>query len=288
MNQSSPNLSSSTVAEYVRVFEPSKGWLSLNFREVWRYRELLQLLVWRDTVVRYKQSVVGIGWALIRPVASMVVFSVIFGRLAGLPSDGVPYPIFTYVALLPWNYFAGCLSGASDSLVSGAHIMNKVYFPRLILPLSKLFAGLVDFGISFILLIAMMIWYRHHITVTWGTLCLPVFLLFAMLTALAFGLCLTSFAVKYRDVTHLLPFIVQIWMYISPVAYSASLVPDRWRKIYALNPMTGVIDGFRWALTGRAQPDWTAMAISAAVTLVILISGLYYFRQTERTFVDIV
>jgi lipopolysaccharide transport system permease protein len=278
----------SAAAEYIKVIEPSKGWLSLNLRDVWRYRELLGLLVWRDTVVRYKQSVVGIGWALVRPIVSMVVFSIIFGRLARLPSDGIPYPIFTFVALLPWNYFAGCLSGASDSLVSGAHIMNKVYFPRLILPLSKLFSGLVDFGISFIVLIGMMIWYSDDITVTWGVLWLPLFLFFAMLTALAFGLWLTSFAVKYRDVSLLLPFIVQIWMYITPVAYSASLVPDQWRKFYALNPMAGVIDGFRWALTGRAQPDWTALAISAAVTLVILISGLYYFRQTERTFVDIV
>ena len=273
---------------HVKVIEPSKGWLSLNLREVWRYRELLQLLVWRNTIVRYKQSVVGIGWALIRPLTSMVIFSVIFGRLAKLPSDGIPYPIFTYVALLPWHYFAGCLTGASGSLVGGAGLVSKVYFPRLILPLSNLFSGLVDFCISFTVLIGMMIWYRGQITVTWGVLCLPLFILLAMMTALAVGLWLGSFMVRYRDVGHLLPFITQVWMYLTPVAYSASLVPGRWRLVYALNPMAGVIDGFRWALLGRSQPDWGAMAISTAATILILIGGLYYFRRTEKTFVDIV
>jgi len=275
-------------SEIITIREPSKGWLSLNLGEVWRYRELLQLLVWRNTVVRYKQSVVGIGWAIIRPVTSMIVFSIIFGGLAKLPSDGIPYPIFTYVAILPWGYFAGCLTGTGTSLVSGAGIMKKVYFPRLILPLSTLFTGLVDFAIAFIVLIGMMVWYHDYISISWGIVCLPLFLLLAMLTALAVGLWLTSFAVKYRDIQHLLPFISRIWMYLTPVVYSANLVPPRWRLVYALNPMAGVINGFRWALLGKSAPDWSGMAVSSCVTLIILITGLYYFRRTERTFVDIV
>ena len=282
---SSPSVPSSV---QIRVIEPSKGWLSLNLREVWRYRELLGLLVWRDTVVRYKQSIVGIGWAVIQPVTAMVIFSIIFGRLAKLPSDGVPYPIFTYVALLPWNYFARCLSGSSGSLVSGSHLVTKVYFPRLILPLSTLFAGLVDFTVSFVVLIGLMVWYRNQITISWGIAFIPLFLLLAMLTALAVGLWLTSFMVKYRDIGHLLPFLTQIWMYLTPVAYSASLIPAKWRLIYALNPVTGVIEGFRWALLGRSQPNWGAVAVSTAVTLLILVTGLYYFRRTEKTFVDII
>lgn len=272
----------------VRLIEPSKGWISLNLGEVWRYRELLQLLVWRNTVVKYKQSVVGIGWAILKPVISMVVFSLIFGRFAKLPSEGIPYPIFTYVALLPWLYFANCLGNTSGSLVGGAGLVSKVYFPRLILPLSNLFTGLVDFCISFLVLVGLMVWYRAHITLTWGIACLPVFLLLAMMTALAFGLWLTSFSVKYRDVQHLMPFVTQVWMYLTPVAYSAKLVPERWRLIYSLNPMCGVIEGFRWALLGKSSPNWTAMLISAVVTAVVLVTGLYYFRKTEKTFVDIV
>ena len=279
---------SSAPSEPITIIEPTKGWLSLNLREVWRYRELLQLLVWRNTVVRYKQSVVGIGWAIIKPVTSMIIFSIILGRVAKLPSDGIPYPIFTYVALLPWNYFAGCLSGSSGSLVGGAGIVSKVYFPRLILPLSTLFTGLVNFCISFTVLIGMMIWYRDQITVTWGIVLLPAFLLLAMMTALAVGLWLSSFMVKYRDVGHLLGYIAQVWMYLTPVAYTSTLVPARWRLVYGLNPMAGVVDGFRWALLGRSQPHWGALALGTAVTIVILIGGLYYYRRTERTFVDIV
>jgi lipopolysaccharide transport system permease protein len=274
-------------SEPVKVIEPSKGWLSLNLGEVWRYRELLQLLVWRNTIVRYKQSIVGIGWALIQPLTSMVIFSLIFGQLAKLPSDGIPYPVFTYVALLPWQYFAGCLTGSGNSLVGGAQLVSKVYFPRLILPLSTLFTGLVDFTVSFTVLLGMMVWYRQYITITWGIVLLPLFLLMAMMTALAVGLWLTSLMVKYRDVQHLLPFLVQVWMYLTPVAYSATLIPAGWRLVYALNPMAGVIDGFRWALLGRSQPDWGALAISAVVTILLLLGGLYYFRRTEKTFVDI-
>ena len=273
---------------HIIVREPSRGWLSLNLREVWRYRELLGLLVWRNIIVRYKQSVVGIGWAIIRPVTSMVVFSVIFGKLAKLPSDGIPYPIFTYVALLPWNYFSGCLNGTSDSLVGAKAIATKVYFPRLILPLSYLFTGLVDFSIAFLVLVGMMCWYHEFITVRWYVVFLPFFMLLAMAAALACGLWLGSLMVRYRDVKHLLSYVTQVWMYLTPVAYSASLVPGRWRLVYSLNPMAGVIDGFRWALLGKTAPHWGGLALSVCLVFVVGISGLYYFRRTESTFADIV
>jgi len=279
---------STATSELVTTIERSRGWLSLNLREVWRYRDLLQLLVWRNLAVRYKQSFIGIGWAIIRPVTTMITFSVIFGGLAKLPSDGIPYPIFTYVALLPWAYFSGCLTGTSGSLVGGAGMMSKVYFPRLILPLSRLFSGLVDFCIAFAVLISMMVWYRSSITVTWGVVFLPLFLLLAMTSALAVGLWLSSLMIKYRDVKLMLPFLTRTWMYMTPVAYTASLVPAKWRLLYALNPMVGVVNGFRWALLGRTQPDWSGMAVSAVVTLVLLVGGLYYFRRTERNYVDIV
>ena len=270
------------------IREPVRSWLSLDLRDVWRHRELLALLVWRNLIVRYKQSVVGIGWAVIRPVTSMVVFSVIFGKLAKLPSDGVPYPIFTYIALLPWNYFAGCLNGTSNSLVDAKAIATKVYFPRLILPLSYLFTGLVDFCIAFLVLVVMMCWYHDFVSVSWHVLLLPLFMLLAMLTALACGLWLGSLMVKYRDVKQLLSYMIQVWMYLTPVAYSTSLVPDRWRFVYSLNPMACVIDGFRWALLGRAAPHWGGMAVSLCVVVLLGFSGLYYFRRTESTFADIV
>ena len=216
------------------------------------------------------------------------MFSFVFGTMARLPSDGVPYPIFAYVALLPWTYFAGCLDGTGSSLVSGAGLISKVYFPRLILPLSSLFTGLVDFAVSSVVLVGMMAWYWDAIHVTWGILCLPLFLVLAMITAFAFGLWFTALSVKYRDVQHLMPFLIQIWLYLTPVAYSVSLVPERWRLLYGLNPMVGVIEGFRWALLGKAGPDWGAMAIGAVISLVVLVGGVYYFRRTERTMVDVI
>jgi len=238
--------------------------------------------------VRYKQSLIGIGWAVVRPVVAMIIFSIVFGRLAKLDSDGIPYPVFTYAALLPWMYFAGCLTGTGGSLVSGAALLRKVYFPRLILPFSQVFSGLVDFAISFVVLIGMMVWYRDAIQVTWvGVLCLPFFLLLAMLTALGVGLWLSAFSVKYRDVQHLLPFLSQIWLYISPVAFTASLVPDEYQLLYSLNPMVGVINGFRWALLGRVSPHWGGVAVSSAMALLVLLGGLYHFRRTERTMADI-
>lgn len=267
------------------VIKRSSG-LHLNLREVWAYRELLILLVQRDTSVRYKQSVAGVGWALIQPLLTMVIFSVVFGRFAGLPSDGLPYPVFAFCALLPWNYFSRSLSGASDSLVGSSSLLTKVYFPRLVLPLANVAAGLVDFGVALVVLLGMMAWYR--ITPSVGILLLPAFLAIAMCTALGAGLWLTALNVKYRDVKFVVPFLVQSWMYASPVAYSTSLVPGRWRWLYGLNPMVGVIEGFRWALLGKAAPSSAMVLTSIAGVALVLASGLVYFKRTEKTFADVI
>lgn len=268
------------------VIAPPKGWMSLDLGEVWAYRELLSLLVWRDVSVRYKQSVVGVGWAVIQPVLTMIIFSLIFGRFAKLPSEGIPYPVFTYCALLPWNYFARSLGDSSDSLVGSANLVTKVYFPRLILPLSKVFAGLIDFAIAFVILFALMAWYR--ITPTTGVLLLPAFLLIAMLAALGVGLWLTALNVKYRDVKFVVPFLAQFWMYASPVAYSATIVPEQWRWLYGLNPMVGVIEGFRWALLGKAAPNFAMMAVSLGIVVLLFVCGLFYFKRMEQQFADII
>jgi lipopolysaccharide transport system permease protein len=268
------------------VIKPSKGWLPLDLGEIWTYRELLGMFAWRDVSVRYKQSVAGIGWAIIQPLLTMVIFTIIFGKFAKLPSDGLPYPVFAYCALLPWNYFAQSLSGSSDSLVGSSYLITKVYFPRLILPMSKVFAGLIDFAVAFVILIGMMVWYG--ITPTQGTLLLPVFMLIAMVTALGVGLWFTALNVKFRDVRFIVPFVTQFWMYASPVAYATSLVPERWRWVYGLNPMVGVIEGFRWALLGKAAPDPAMMLVSSSAVCIILVSGLFFFRKMETTFADVV
>jgi len=268
------------------LIKPSSGWRSFDFREIWAYRDLLGLLAWRDISVRYKQSVAGFGWAVFQPLMTMVIFTIIFGKFAGLPSDGLPYPIFAYCALLPWNYFSQSLSGSSDSLVGSSYLITKVYFPRLILPLSRVTSGLVDFAVAFVILLAMMAWYR--IAPTAGILLLPVFMLVAMVTALGAGLWLTALNVKYRDVKFVVPFLTQFWMYASPVAYSTSLVPERWRFLYGLNPMAGVIEGFRWALLGKSAPDFSMMVISLAAVCLILFTGLLYFKRMEKSFADIV
>jgi len=272
------------------IIEPRRGLAALGLGDVWEYRELLYFLVWRDLKVRYKQTLLGAAWIVLQPVVSMVVFSVLFGGLLGVPSGGVPYPIFAYSALLPWNYFAGSLSRASTSLVGSAHLITKVYFPRLIIPISGVLSGLVDFGIAFLVLIGMMFYYG--IAPTPAVVLLPGFLLLALLTALGFGLWLSALNVRYRDVNYLIPFLVQIWMYLTPVIYSATLVPERFRWLLALNPMTGVVEGFRWALLGQhltdAQPPSSLFYVSIAITLLVLISGAVFFRNTERTFADIV
>jgi len=268
------------------VISPSKGLLSLNLKEVWTYRELMGILAWRDVSIRYKQSIVGIGWAIIQPIMTMIIFTIVFGKFAKLPSDGLPYPIFSYCALLPWNYFARSLGDSSDSLVGSSHLITKVYFPRLVLPLSRVFAGLVDFSIGFVILIGLMFWYG--IFPTAGLLLLPLFLLIAMIAALAGGLWLTALNVKYRDVKFVVPFVIQFLMYASPVAYSTSIIPERWQWVYSLNPMVGVIEGFRWALLGRAVPNLSLLVVPLVIIFIILVSGLYYFKTMEKTFADIV
>ena len=268
------------------VYEPTHGWLSPRLGELWHYRELLYFLTWRDIKIRYKQTALGVAWAVLQPLITMVIFSVIFGQLAKLPSDGVPYPVFSYAALLPWGLFSGALQRAGTSLVTNSNLITKVYFPRLVIPISAVAAGLVDFVISFVVLLGLMLYYK--ITPTWMIFTIPLFVLLAVLTALAISLWLSALNVQYRDVQYMIPFLIQAWMYASPVAYSAGLIPTGpWRIIYGLNPLAGVIQGFRWALLGGNPPD-ELMAISVFMVLLLLVSGLYYFRRMERTFADVV
>ena len=270
----------------VTVIRPSRGWVSLRLRELWEYRELLYFLTWRDIKVRYKQSVLGIAWAIIQPLTTMIIFSVIFGQLARLPSDGIPYPVFSYTALLPWNLFAGALTRSTTSVVGSANLVKKVYFPRLVIPLASTLAVLVDFVVAFVILVGLMLYYGFAPTLT--TLTLPLFTLLALATALAVGLWLSALNAQYRDVGHAIPFLVQAWMYASPVAYAASLIPERWRTLYALNPMVGVIEGFRWALLGTGQGPGSMLVVSSVVTLLLLVSGAAYFRRMEKSFADVV
>lgn len=268
------------------ILRPSKGWLSIDFKELWRYRELIYFLTWRDIKVRYKQAVLGIAWAILQPLVTMVIFTIIFGNLLGTPSQDLPYPLFSLSALLPWQLFASALQRSSVSLVGNANLITKIYFPRLAIPLSSVFAALVDFGVSFIVLIGVMLYYQYW--PGWTVLWLIPLILLALLTALSVGLWLSALNVQYRDIQHMVPFIIQVWMYASPIVYPIETIPAGiWRQLYGLNPMVGVIQGFRWALLGGSPPDLT-MLISAAVVLLLLVSGLYYFKRMEKTFADIV
>jgi len=265
------------------IIRPPKGWVKLNLGELWAHRELLYFLVWRDIKVRYKQTALGAAWAVLQPVLTMLVFSVFFGRLAKIPSDGVPYPIFTFAALLPWQLFAYALNESANSLVTSQNLIKKVYFPRLAVPMSSVLAGLVDFSIAFGVLLVLMFYYR--IVPTAAILLLPLFVLLAVATALSVGLWLSALNVKFRDVRHTIPFLTQFWLFATPVAYPSSLVPARWRPLLGLNPMTGVVDGFRWALFGRSgAPE--SIWVSAVAVVVLLIGGLMYFRRMESTFAD--
>jgi lipopolysaccharide transport system permease protein len=265
---------------------PPRGWLRLDLAEIWQNRELLYFFVWRDLKVRYKQTLIGAGWAILQPFGTMLVFSLFFGALARMPSNGLPYPIFYYSALLPWTYFAASLAGVTGVVVAHQRIITKVYFPRLILPLSAVVGGLVDFAIAFSVLLLLMAYYG--VTPTWAILTLPAFLLLALVTALGAGLWLSALNAMYRDVHYVVPFLVQFWMFASPVAYPSSLVPERWRWLYGLNPMAGVIEGFRWALTGQGRPPDLLLLASAAGVVVLLFGGLIYFRRMEGTFADVV
>jgi lipopolysaccharide transport system permease protein len=266
--------------------DPPTRWTSLGLRELWAYRELLYFLTWRDVKVRYKQTALGAAWAIIQPLFMMLVFSLFFGRLANMPSDGIPYPIFTFCALLPWQLFAHALTESSNSLVANERLITKVYFPRLVVPIAAVLGGLVDFGVAFVILLIMMAYYG--IVPTAAIVTLPGFIILAIVTALAVGLWLSALNVKYRDVRYTINFLIQFWLFATPIAYPSSLVPERWRALYGLNPMAGVVEGFRWALLGKSQPPGAMLWVSIAVVILLLLGGLYYFRRMEQEFADVV
>jgi len=265
---------------------PPRGWMDLSLVETWRYSSLLYFFVWRDIKIRYKQTAIGVMWAVLQPFLTMLVFTLFFGKLAHVPSGGLPYPIFYYSALLPWMYFSGALQGATNTIVENQRVITKVYFPRVLLPFAATISGLVDFAASLMLFLVMMVFYG--IRPSPAILLFPVFLLLAMLTALGVGLWLSALNAVYRDVRYVLPFLVQFWMFVSPVAYPSSLVPAKWQWVYALNPMTGVIDGFRWSLTGSGPAPGAMLLVSTAAVLVILFGGIVFFQKMETTIVDVV
>ncbi len=263
-----------------------RGWLALDLPELWAYRELLYFFVWRDIKVRYKQTVIGAAWAVLQPLMTMLVFSLFFGRLARIPSQGLPYPIFYYCALLPWTYFQTAVQSATNIVVDQQRVITKIYFPRVVLPISALLSGLLDFAISFGVFLVMMGYY--HMAPTRAVLWLPAFTLLAVLTALGVGLWLSALNALYRDVRYVVPFLVQFWMFASPVVYPSSLVAEKWRWLYGLNPMAGVIEGFRWALTGHGQPPGILLAASSAAVVLLVFSGLVYYHAVEGTMADVV
>lgn len=268
------------------VIRPSRGLRLTYLKELWEYRELLYFLVWRDIKVRYKQTVIGAAWAILQPVMTMVLFSVVFGNFAKIPSDGLPYPIFAYSALVPWAYFADAMSRGGTGIVDNMNLVSKIYFPRLIIPLSAVTVPLVDFALSFVVLTGMMAWFG--VQPTWGIIILPLFLGLALITALSVMLWLSALNVRYRDVRYTIPFLVQVWLYASPVAYPISIVPEKWRLLYSINPMVGVIEGFRWALLGKTSPDFHAMLMSGGIVALMLIGGIIFFYRTEQTFADVI
>jgi lipopolysaccharide transport system permease protein len=278
-----PPLVQASVSPTVRI-EPPCGWLELRLREVWDYRELLYFFVWRDVKIRYKQTAIGIVWVILQPLLTMGVFTVFFGRLAKLPSQGLPYPVFYFAALVPWMYFSYALQSATNVVVENQRVITKVYFPRLVLPFSAVLSGLVDFAIGFVVLVILTLAYGIRPTI--AALWLPLLVLVAILTALGVGLWMSALNALYRDVRYVMPFVVQFWMFASPVAYPSALVPARWRWLYGLNPMAGVIDGFRWALTGHGQPPGLVMLASAAMVAVVLVGGLFFFQRMEGTVAD--
>ena len=268
------------------ILRPSRGWGALNLGDLWKYRELIYFLTWRDIKVRYKQTFLGAAWAILQPFLSMVVFTIFFGGLLNVSSEGQPYPVFSYTALLPWGVFSKALSDAGRSLVINRNMITKVYFPRLVVPIASVLGGVVDFLIAFVVLLAMMVYYQ--VTPTPAVWTLPLFLILALVTALGVGLWLSALNVIYRDVGYVLPFLTQFWFYITPIVYSASEIPEHWRLIYALNPMVGVVEGFRWALLGTSSAPGPVVAVSAGIALLILVTGMFYFRRMERTFADMV
>ena len=270
----------------VTIVAPPKGWIALNLGELWDYRELLYFLIWRDVKVRYKQTAIGAAWAILQPFLTMVIFSVIFGELVRVPSDGVPYPVFSYAALLPWTFFATALNRSSASLVYDANLISKVYFPRLIVPIAAVLAPMVDFAIAFTILLGMMLFYG--IVPGAVALTLPLFLGLALLTALGLGFWLSALNVKYRDIGYVIPFLIQVWLFVTPVVYPSSIIPERWQWLYGLNPMAGVVEGFRWSLLNTGSAPGTLIIVSATVVVVLFVGGLFYFRRMENEFADVV
>lgn len=270
----------------LHTIAPARPWAPVDLMELWSYRELFYALVWREIKVRYKQTVLGMGWAIVQPFLTMVVFTIFFGTLARIPSDGVPYPVFSFCALVPWQLFAFSLTESSNSVVANQRLLTKVYFPRLLLPLAPIGVGLVDFLVALTVLIGMAAFYG--ITPTLAILTIPLWALLAVTTALAVGLWLAALNVRYRDVRYVIPFLIQLWLFATPVAYPTTLVPEQWRPVYALNPMVGVVDGFRWALIGRSDPPFVTAAVSALTVAALLMGGVLYFRRMERTFADVV
>lgn len=286
--QEAARLAAATAAAAHEVLiEPSRGWTSLKLRELWEYRELLYFLAWRDIKIRYKQTALGLAWAVLQPLLTMLIFALFFGRLAKMPSDNVPYPLFAFAALVPWTFFANGLTQSANSLVGSANLIKKVYFPRLVVPFSVVLSGLPDFALSFLVLLGMLFYYGVYpqwAVVVW----LPLLLLLALVTALGCGLWLSALNVKYRDVRYIVGFLTQIWMFATPVVYPASLLSGRWRLVYSLNPMVGVVEGFRWALLRTETAPGMSIIVSATTAVLILLTGTFYFRRMEKTFADIV
>lgn len=266
------------------VLRPSTGWNALDLGDLWNYRELLYFMAIRDVAVRYKQTLLGAAWAILQPVLTMVVFSVFFGHLGKIPSDGIPYPIFAFCALLPWQLFASSVTQSGNSLISSQNLITKVYFPRLVIPIAPVLSALVDFAIAFGVLIVMMIYYGVY--PQWTVVTLPLFIALDVLACLSVGIWLSAMNAMYRDIRYTIPFLVQFWMFITPVAYPASMVPEKWRWAYGLNPMTGVVEGFRWAMIGKTDFPLVYMCVSVPIAVVLLISGMYYFKRVERSFAD--
>jgi lipopolysaccharide transport system permease protein len=282
----------SQTKEEVLVIRPTKGWAALNLVDVFRFRELTYFLIWRDIKVRYKQTALGATWAILQPFFTMVVFTIFFGRLGNIPSNDVPYPIFSYTALLPWGLFSKAISDAGRSMVANRNMITKVYFPRLVIPLSSVLSGVVDFGIAFLVLIGMMIYYNYapnstyQIILTPAVFTLPFFLLLTLVTSLGVGLWLSALNVNYRDINYILPFLTQLWLFLTPVIYPSNMLSPKWQLIYSINPMVGVVIGFRWALLDIPYGSVWYFVISTTVAIIMLITGLFYFRRVERTFGD--
>jgi len=275
-----------THQEEVLIIRPTRGWGSLNLRDLWIYRELVYFLTWRDLKVRYKQTALGAAWAILQPVLSMVVFSVFFCGLLNVPSDGIPYPVFSYTGLLPWGVFSKALNDAGRSLVTNRTMITKIYFPRMVIPLASVLAGVVDFLIAFVVLLGLMLYFQIKPTSNVWTL--PFFLLLALITALGVGLWLSAMNVLYRDIGYIIPFLTQLWFYMTPIVYPSSEIPEQYQLLYALNPMVGVVEGFRWALLGTDTAPGPMVAVSAVIAVLMLVSGMFYFRRMERTFADMV